>query len=166
MDDEKTKDTRQPELQTGEKGFTVFLLLVGLFFTWQSWKLYCNAPGASSYGAVPLACSVMITVFALAILLTNLKKHTPLHGLALGQKLKTAFRTILPGDVLVIVGLGVAYCLALYLDAGFMIATPIFLWCTMSFLSRGKFVKNLLWTALCMLFIYLVFRVLFSVVLP
>jgi hypothetical protein len=47
-----------------------------------------------------------------------------------------------------------------------MIATPIFLWCTMSFLSRGKFVKNLLWTALCMLFIYLVFRVLFSVVLP
>jgi hypothetical protein len=108
----------------------------------------------------------MITVFALAILLTNLKKHTPLHGLALGQKLKTAFRTILPGDVLVIVGLGVAYCLALYLDAGFMIATPIFLWCTMSFLSRGKFVKNLLWTALCMLFIYLVFRVLFSVVLP
>lgn len=162
MDDNKQK---QP-LKAGEKGFTLILLLAGLFFTWQSVLLYRQAPEASSYGAVPLFCSALIVVFALAILLEDWKKKTPISGQSIGRAIKAAFTDILPKDVLVMIALGALYCVAMYLNLGFMVATPVFLWCSMIYLSRGNYLKNLLWTALCMIFIYLVFRVLFSVVLP
>jgi hypothetical protein len=162
MDEEKNQETRK----TGEKGFSIFLLLVGLFFTWQSWKLYQQSPGASSYGAVPLACSVLIVLFSLAILISDWRKKSPISGKKLLEKIKEGFRSILPLDVVVLIGMGILYCGALYLNIGFLLATPIFLWCSMTYLSRGGYLKNLLWTALCMGFIYLVFKVLFSVVLP
>lgn len=162
MDDNKHNQS----LNAGETGFTVVLLLAGLFFTWQSVLLYRQAPGASSYGAVPLFCSVLIVIFALAILLEDRKKKTPISGQSIGRAIKAAFTDILPKDMLVIIALGVLYCVAMYLNLGFMVTTPVFLWCSMTYLSRGNYLKNLLWTALCMIFIYLVFRVLFSVVLP
>ena len=167
--DNKEKRTRpdaQKPYKPGEKGFAVFLLVIGLFFTWQSWKLYSSAPGASSYGAVPLFCSCVIDFMAILILITDRKKSSENSGVPFGQILKNTLRHLFSLDILIMLGLVLAYCIALYAGAGFMIATPIFLWVGMSYLSRGKFLKNILWTALCMAFIYLIFRVLFSVVLP
>jgi hypothetical protein len=153
-------------LQPGEKGFTCFLLLVGLFFTWQSWLLYCKDPGASSYGAVPLACSSLIVFFALATIFVDRKKKTPVSGFSLGKMAKEVFLSALPQDLFVMLCMVLVYSVGLYLNLGFMIITPVFLWCGMSYLSRGDYLKNLLWTALCMGFIYVVFKLLFSVVLP
>jgi hypothetical protein len=153
-------------LQPGEKGFTLFLLLVGLFFTWQSWLLYCKDPGASSYGAVPLACSSLIVLFALATIFVDRKKKTPVSGLSLWNTVKEVFVSVFPQDMFVILCMVLAYSVGLYVKLGFMIITPIFLWCGMTYLSRGNYLKNLLWTALCMGFIYVVFKLLFSVVLP
>jgi hypothetical protein len=36
----------------------------------------------------------------------------------------------------------------------------------MSFLGKGNYVKNVLWTALTMAFIFVVFQFMFSVVMP
>ena len=58
------------------------------------------------------------------------------------------------------------YCIALNLKVGFYIATPVFLWVSMCYLMRKDYVKNILWTALCMAFILVVFRFIFSVMLP
>ena len=69
-------------------------------------------------------------------------------------------------DVLVELILILAYCFALNFGLGFYIATPLFLWISMCYLLRRDYVKNLLWTALCMAFIIVVFRFIFSVVLP
>lgn len=169
MQENKNKPLR-PDVQTsfkpGEKGFAVFWLLIGLFFTWQSFLLYQQSPGASSYGAVPLFCSLMIDIFAVIILITDRSKRSANTGLPLVTAAKNAISFLATRDILIVSAMVLIYCIALYLGGGFMIVTPLFLWCSMTYLSRGNILKNLLWTALCMLFIYLVFRVLFSVVLP
>ncbi len=168
MEEEKKtiRPDEQKPFQPGEKGFAIFLLVIGLFFTWQSVLLYQKAPGASSCGAVPLFCSALIDLFAVAILITDRKKHSVNSGLSLGAAARNALHHLVSLDILVMAALVLIYCIALYVGAGFMLATPVFLWAGMTYLSRGNYVKNLLWTALCMLFIYLVFRVLFSVILP
>lgn len=157
---------KQPAYQPGEKGFAAFLLAVGLFFTWQSWLLYAAAPGASSYGAVPLACSCLIDLFAAAILIVDRNKRAQTSGLPFTRKLKSVLHYLVPRDIVVMIALCVLYCAALYVGLGFMAATPLFLWASMSYLMRGRYLTNLLWSALCMVFIYIVFRLLFSVVLP
>lgn len=155
-----------PDFQPGEKGFAVFLLLIGLFFTWQAVLLYQKAPGASGSGAVPLFCSLLIDVFAIAILITDRKRISINSGKPFSEVVRNTTAYLAGRDVVVMILLVLAYCVALFLDLGFMAATPVFLWAGMSYLSRKNYVKNIIWTALCMLFIYLVFRVLFSVVLP
>ena len=168
MNEEKEIEQKKESesFKPGEKGFAVFLLMFGLFFTWQSWKLYQNAPGASSCGSVPLFCSAIITILSLVVIVVDRKKPSENSGKPVGEIVKTAMSYLLPKDVLVMVGLVVIYCITLYMGLGFLIVTPVFLWVSMVYLSRGNYAKNLLWTALCMLFIYLVFKVLFSVVLP
>lgn len=157
------KETR---FQVGEKGFAFFLLFIGLFFTWQSWLLYQEHPGASSCGSVPLFCSSLITLFSLITIITDWSKKSANAGKAIGKMIADTWNYLFPLDVIVMILFMIVYCAALYMGLGFMLVTPIFLWGSMSFLSRGNYVRNLLWTILCMLFIYLVFHVLFSVVLP
>lgn len=168
MDEEKK--VPEPEVQvthsSGEKGFAVVLLVIGLFFTWQSYLMFREDPVASSYGAVPLFLSGLITLLALLIIITDRKKKSPSTGKPLKEAVHLALFHVARKDILVMLGLIALYCLALYLNAGFMIATPVFLWVSMTYLSRGNYLKNILWTAICMVFIFLVFKVLFAVVLP
>lgn len=167
--DEKINETTPVQNKPygkGEKGFAVFMLLIGLFFTWQSWILYQDNPGLSSCGSVPLFCSVVITLFSLITIILDRKKATENTGKPIAQILTDTWHHLFPIDVIILILFIVVYCITLYLGLGFMYVTPVFLWGSMTFLSRGNYVKNILWTALCMLFIYLVFHVMFNVVLP
>ena len=162
---EEQKKTEAPFV-AGEKGFAVFLLLIGLFFTYQSVLLWQRYPGISACAAVPLFVSVLIVIFAVAILIIDRNKDSVNHGKSVGEIVKATFTYIFPRDVLVIMGLVLLYCIGLYLGFGFYVCTPIFLWVGMSYLLHKDYVKNLLWTALCMAFILVIFTYLFSVVLP
>ena len=82
------------------------------------------------------------------------------------ERVKKAVEYVIPMDVIVTVLAIVAYCVMLYFDLGFYIATPIFLVGLMTYLAKGKFLKNLLWTALVMLFAFVVFRLVFGVIFP
>ena len=159
-------ENKNAPFQPGEKGFAFFLLILGAYFFYESMKLYQASPGASSYGAVPCFVSALIVLFSLAIIVSDWKKPSLNHGLALGEKIKKTLSYMLPNDVLVIAVLIVIYCVALYLDLGFYFVTPVFLWVGMSYLMRKDYIKNILWTAVCMVFIWAVFTTLFSVVLP
>ena len=59
-----------------------------------------------------------------------------------------------------------AYCVLLANGIPFIVSSPIFLWAAMTYLERGNFVKNILFTAIVMAFVILVFKVGFHVVLP
>ena len=160
------EEKKENPFQPGEKGFAFFLLIFGGFFFYQSILMYQQAPGASSYAAVPLFVSGLIVVFSIAIIISDWKKASKNHGLSFGEVVKQTMKYILPMDVLVIVIFILLYCMALYLSLGFVYVTPVFLWAGMSYLMRKNYVKNLLLTGLCMAFILLVFSYMFSVVLP
>jgi len=155
------------ELQKGEKGFTIILLLVSLFFFYQSVLLYRENPGISSCAALPLGVSGFLVVLVLWNVLLNIKKKTPLKEItSLAERARSALGYIFAKDIVVMIGIIVLYSIALLLGLGFYIATPLFLWGSMCYLLRKDYIKNLLWMAICMLFIFLVFTLAFSVVLP
>ena len=160
------EEKKQKPFAPGEKGFAVFLLLFGAFFFWQSLKLYQAKPGIEGPGAMPLFISALIVIFSLCIIISDRKAPSENHGLSLGEQVKKTLGFIFQKDVLVEMLLILAYCVALNLKVGFYIATPVFLWVSMCYLMRKDYVKNLLWTALSTAFILVVFRFIFSVMLP
>ena len=177
---EPAESKQQVPFSAGEKGFAVFWLLFGLFFLWQSLKLYEKNPGLSSCAAVPLFCSGVIVLCALIIMLNDRKAKTPNSGQPIGVMVKQTLQNIFPIDITVMIIMILLYCIALYVGLGFYVATPIFLWVGMCWFMRSRFyagsfdkaaflkvaVKNLIWTVICILFILVMFTYLFSVVLP
>jgi hypothetical protein len=163
----RSQDIRKNQkFQPGEKGFAVFLFLFGSFFTYQSYLMYQKAPGASSYAAVPLFVSLLIVIFSAMIFIFDYHAESVNHGHPTGEKIKKSLSYIFQIDVLVIMGLILLYSISLKYDLGFYVVTPIFLWLSMSYLMRKHLLKNVLWTALSLLFIFVVFSFAFRVVLP
>ena len=54
----------------------------------------------------------------------------------------------------------------MYLGLSFYIATALFLWGSMTYLMKGSYLKNILWTAILIVFAVVVFRMIFGVVFP
>ncbi|MGF6905771.1 tripartite tricarboxylate transporter TctB family protein [Fusobacterium sp. PH5-44] len=157
---------KEDKFKPGEKGFAVFLLLFGLYFFYGSINLYRNDPKPSSYGAVPLFVSAVIIIFSLAVIISDRKKKTETEKMNRKKMIGTTLSYIFPLDVLIIMILMVLYCIGLYVNIGFFIATPIFLWFSMCYLMRKNYLKNIIWTALSMVFILIIFTHIFKVVLP
>ncbi|SCZ79306.1 tripartite tricarboxylate transporter TctB family protein [Acidaminobacter hydrogenoformans] len=164
--EESNTSKSQTKFQPGEKGFAVFLFIFGSFFTYQSVLMYQKAPGASSYAAVPLFVSVLIMIFSALIFIFDYKAESVNHDQPTGEKVKRSLSYIFQKDVLVMMGLILLYSIALRYKLGFYFVTPVFLWLSMSYLMRKNLVKNILWTALSLLFIFMVFSFAFRVVLP
>jgi len=160
-------EKRETFLRPGEKGFTVFLMVVGLFFTYNAILMYIKSPGAASYAAVPLFVSLLVVIFTIIIFISDFKKKTYHTGNMAGMaRLKNAISFMFPKDVLVIMLFILLYCIGIYFGLGFYIVTPIFLWCCMSYLMAKNYLHNILWTALSLAFIFLMFSTIFKVVLP
>lgn len=157
------------KLQSGERGFSLLLCLVGLFFLIQSIAMWNRAaePKLSSAAALPLFCSAVWTVLTLWDFLGSLRLKSPLSGLKSFQKTAAGLLNYaFPTSVVIMIAAIVLYSAALLLHISFYIATPLFLWGSMCYLMRGGYVKNILWTAICVAFIIVVFQILFGVVMP
>ncbi|MGN1349637.1 MAG: tripartite tricarboxylate transporter TctB family protein [Anaerovoracaceae bacterium] len=156
----------EKKTKPGEKIFPVLLLMLGLFVTRDSYRMYQNAPELQGYGTVPLFCGIAVTLLAVVIIFSNFFKKSELAGCSPKEKLLAVIRHLFSFDVMVMTAMILAYCIALGLGAPFIAASPVFLWASMSFLGRGNLVKNLIYTLIVMVFVILVFKVGFSVVLP
>lgn len=154
------------KFKPGEKGFAGLLLLFGLYFFYESVKLYKLDPRPSAYGAVPMFVSGLISVFSLAVIISDRNKKSETEGMILNKKIIKTFEYAVPKDVLVILVLIALYCMALYMGFGFIPVTSGFLWLAMCYLMKKSYAKNILWTLCCMVFIIVVFKYLFKVVLP
>lgn len=157
---------QQARMEPGELGFLIILLLIGLFFLYQSILLYRAYPGLENCSAVPLVVSIIIAGLSLLEIITALRKGAHRTGGSAAERLKACFAYLFSKQVLVILGLIVLYCIGLFLGIGFIILTPIFLFVSMCFLQKGDYKKNILWTAIIMAFIILVFQELFNIILP
>ena len=163
---------KEHPLEAGEKVFSIILLLVGAVALKLAIDLWFSiplrrGPRIASAAAVPVFVAGLWVILAAITVLENFKLTTPLSGVAgIGNKIVKALAYAFPLNVLIMLIAIVAYCWALVEGISFYIATPAFLYFSMCYLTRKDYVKNILWTALVMAFIILVFRMLFSVVFP
>lgn len=165
--DNLNADKPRGTLRVGEKGFTVILLAVACFFLYQSILLWINKPGVDGPAIIPLISSGAVVLLTLLEVIRNLRKRTVIaKGIGIRAMAKQVRAYLLPTNVLVAVAAIIGYCALLVLGVSFYIVTPVFLWGLMTFYSKGNYLKNLLWTAICMVFILLVFRLLFNIMMP
>lgn len=160
---------KEHPLESGEKVFAIILLIVGIAAFAMALELWMRMPEPriASAAAMPMFVSGLWVLMSLLAVIENFKLTTPLSSLSdMGKKLVTGLRYAMPFSVAVMLLGIVAYCVLLLVGISFYIATPLFLYGSMCFLMRKDYVKNILWTAIVMAFIILVFRMLFSVVFP
>ena len=150
----------------GEKVFTLIVFMIGALFTKGSWDMYRQDPQLQGYGTVPLICGVLMMVLALWIFLNSLRVKNEISGLPLKEKISITARHLFSPDVVVMLLIILAYCALLAGNVPFVIASPIFLWGSMTYLRRGGWIRNIIYTAAIMVFVILVFNVGFNVVLP
>lgn len=153
-------------LRVGEKGFTVVLLAVAAFMLYQSVMLWQKKPGVAGPAIIPLLSSGLVVLLSLATVVSNIKKKTAIRkDMPFVGKVKCVCSYLFSSNVLVGLAAIVLYCALLMMGVSFYIVTPIFLWGLMSFYKKGDYLKNLLWTAICMGFIFVVFRLMFNVMI-
>lgn len=166
----KPEDTApQAQLQSGEKVFHVVLFAVGLLAFILALQLWfqMSEPRISSAAALPLFVSGAWTLMALIGIIENFKMTTPLTYIKdASQRLHTALKYAFPKEVLVLLIAILVYCILLFFKVSFYISTPLFFYGGMCYLMRGNYIKNILWTAVVMAFIIVVFRLVFGVVFP
>lgn len=160
---------REHPLESGEKVFAIVLLVAGLIAFAMAMELWgrMKEPKIASAAAVPVFVSGLWSLMALLTVIENVKQSTPLSGKKrIAEKIKAAIGYALPMNVMAVIGMILVYCVLLLQGISFYIATPLFLYGAMCYLTRKDYGKNILWTAIVMAFIVLVFRMLFSVVFP
>ena len=163
---------KEHPLEAGEKVFSFILMVIGFVALKLSVDLWFSislrrGPRIASAAAVPVFVSALWVIMSLWTVIENFKLTTPLSKIkGTGTKIIKALQYAFPLNVVIMLVAIVAYCAALVEGVSFYIATPLFLYFSMCYLMRKDFVKNILWTAIVMAFIVLVFRMLFSVVFP
>ena len=160
---------KKTELRAGEKAFTYILFLAGGFFFYHSLNIWIrmSPPRTASAAAVPLIMSGLWTILTLTFIVENHFKKTPLSGIkSMREKIRKGLQYAFPKEVLVMLGAVVIYCVLLLLRISFYIVTPLFLYGTMCYLMRKRYLWNIVWTAITMAFTVVVFRLLFNVVFP
>ena len=168
-DNTESEQNTAPVLKAGEKLFTYLLFLAGVFFFCYSLRLWLTMepPRSASAAALPLGMSLLWTVLSLTLIAGNHFKKTPLGGIkSRREKIRDGLRYAFPKEILVMAGAVIIYCTLISMGPGFYIATPLFLFGTMSYLTRKLSLWNVLWTAVIMAFTVTVFRILFGVVFP
>ncbi|WP_281679233.1 hypothetical protein [Synergistes jonesii] len=156
------------DLQPGEKVFTVILFAVTAFLFYRSILLWQTAPGISGPAMLPLLSSGLAALLLAASIAVNIWKTTPVSGknLTFPQKTSIVLVYLFSKNVVITIIFIFAYCVLLNFRVSFYLSSALFLWGLMSFLAKGGFVKNIIWTAMVLAFIAVVFGMLFSVVMP
>lgn len=163
------QDKKKYPLSAGEKVFAVILLLTGLGAFGLALELWgrMSEPKVASAAALPLFVSGLWVIMALLTVIENVRLDTPLRALtSTKEKILEGLRYAIPKEVLIVLLAILAYCVLLLLGVSFYIATPLFLYGNMCYLTRKNYLKNILWTAIVMAFIVVVFRMLFGVIFP
>ena len=166
---EDTAKTAAPkeELKSGEKAFAILLFLAGAFFFWQALELWLrmSPPRASSAAALPLFTTGIWTILSFVGVVETLRKTSPLSRYkSVAQKLKHGIAYVLPKEVAVIIGVILLYSVLVFFRFNFYVISSLFLYGSMCYFTRKWYLLNILWTALFMAFIYVVFQVFFNVV--
>ncbi len=140
----------------GEAGFAVFLFLASLGLLWSAYGI-SGFSALSSPGAIPMATTFVMALVALIVLLRTLRLPT-----VAGESFR---RDILPGNVLLFVLMLAGYGILLE-PLGFLPTSALFLVVAMKVLWRRNWGLTLGVAAFSLLMVWLVFRIVFTVLMP
>ena len=151
-------------LAPGELAFVVSLFLLGATALILSINLWTNAGEnkLASAAALPMIASIIWVALTIYILIREIfssKKNSKTFY----ERFKSAIINVFPKNILIaIIGI-IAFCFVLLLGLNFYIASALFLWGLMSFLSNGRLVRNLIITSITVLILFFIFGLAFGV---
>jgi putative tricarboxylic transport membrane protein len=148
--------TRRP----GELAFIVLLTIFSLLAAWQAW-LISGFSSPSSPGMFPMFATFTMVVSGIAILADTARKRRYEERSAV----QAFMADVTPVRLLVFAAMIIGYMLLLE-PAGFLISSFAFLFASMAFLYRGSILVSLVTSAFSLAVIFVLFRHVFSVVLP
>ena len=147
----------------GEITFTVLLLMFSVFMLWTAYGI-SGFESIASAGSFPMVATGVMVITGLVNVVHTLRAKASLpHE---GESLPRQFvRQLTPGVLIGFILATVAYMGALEW-AGFLVSSYVFLVVSMWLLGSRRMVLNLGVSALSLGAIYVIFRTIFSVVLP
>jgi hypothetical protein len=145
-----------PPRRPGEAIFALILLAGSLALLWQAWNI-AGPSRLSAARSVPVAATAIMVGAMLAVVIQTLRRPGP--G---GVKFRL---DILPGEVVLIVGLLVAYALLLR-PLGFIPTSFLFLLVSIRLLSRRGWLWSAGLSAACVIGVWVIFRLVFTVLMP
>lgn len=140
----------------GEAIFAGLLLLFSLFVLWQAYGI-AGFESLSSPGAFPMAVASVMAVSSFVVLLKMLRLET--------QETIQFWHDILPPVISIITCFIVVFALVLE-PIGFIPAAFVFLSCSVFVLRKTGLVYSLAISAGSLFVIYILFRLVFSVMMP
>ncbi len=144
------------ERRPGEALFALFLLLSSLALLWDAYGI-AGFSRLSSAGAIPLATTAAMVLTSGVVLFRALRAHL--------VATETVWRDILPPNVIVLAALLVTYGVLLR-PLGFLPTSALFLIVAIRFLSGRSWIFTLTVSLGSLLVIWILFRVVFSVLMP
>ena len=140
----------------GEIAFNAVLFIVSLVLLWSAYAI-AGFESLSSPGALPMAVALAMVVSSGLVLLDGWR-HT--------QRDQTGFlKDILPPAVIVMMLFIAGYALLL-VPLGFLPTSLLFLTLSILYLRRGGLIFALGVSAFALLLVYIVFRLIFTVLMP
>lgn len=167
-DDVSTDDmSSTAAYRPGENVFAVILLIVALLMCWQAYRI-SGFTALSSPGAFPMAAAGAMVIGLLVVIIKGLIRRSSAAtagSLSDADTTGTETQAIAPAVVVIFAGCVLGF--AALLDAlGFLPASLLFLLVAMKFLHRGSLLFTFVVSLGSLILIYVVFRLVFSVVLP
>ncbi len=145
-------DMRRP----GEATFDALVLLGSLVLLWKAFGI-SGFEALSAPGTIPMATTLVMVITAAMLLLRSLRR--PIHAT------ESVRHDILPFYVIAMTGLLVGYALLL-VPLGFLPTSFLFLVLSIKLLWRRNWPMTVLVSAFSLLLVYLVFRIVFTVLMP
>lgn len=140
----------------GELAFAIFLTLASLFLLYSAYGI-SGFDALSAPGAIPMATTLVMAISAFAVVLrtARLKKVTT----------ETLSKDILPGTVVLFIGFLIVFGLLLQ-PLGFVLTAAVFLIVAIKVLAKRGWGYTLAVALGSLVVIWIVFRVVFTVLLP
>lgn len=140
----------------GEAAFSLILVAASAVLLWQAYGI-SGFRGLAEPGAVPMGTTAVMLVAALVIAAQTLRRPA-----AAGESF---LRTVLPPRILFFMGLMAGYALLLR-PLGFLPTSFLFLAVAIRVLGRRSLAFTLGVSALALVLVWIVFRLVFSVLMP
>lgn len=140
----------------GELGFALFLGATSLYLLWDAYGI-AGFSALSSPGAVPMATTFVMAITALIVALRTLRLPK--------VETETIGRDILPPMVILFIGFLIAFGLLLK-PLGFVLTAALFLIVSIKVLAQRGWGYTLAVALGTLVLIWIVFRVVFTVLLP